>query len=323
MNPASRSPLLSVVIPTCKRPHLLGRAIESALLAAPDGDVEVIVVPNGPDESWKAIATLYRNNNRVRWQPTTVAHANVARNHGLSISNGKYIRFLDDDDYFLGDQACAQLLEAIRTNSKLSVAPISAYQLESNSLEGEHSIPYDFQGDFTAFVLNSKRITLPTAYVFDRDVVIQHRWDESLRINQDTKWMLDIAARFEGRWTIYNRPVGVWLQHKGERVSSDFPVDERMRIVLGMLRECMSSIPDSKINDLVRLAYSDGLWRCAHTGFPFEPTFWSRVMREALALSPSYKPPQPIFRAVRFLDPLIVEWALLPIKKALLLLGMR
>ncbi|MDU7564520.1 MAG: glycosyltransferase, partial [Acinetobacter baumannii] len=57
-----RSPLLSVVIPTFGRPEFLTRAIDSALQAVVNNsEVEVIVVPNGKDDSWREIAEIYSN----------------------------------------------------------------------------------------------------------------------------------------------------------------------------------------------------------------------------------------------------------------------
>ena len=56
---SSKTPLLSVVIPTHARPEFLPRAIDSALQAGPEGGVEVIVVPNGGDQAWRAVAEAY------------------------------------------------------------------------------------------------------------------------------------------------------------------------------------------------------------------------------------------------------------------------
>src|SRR3546814_8013731 len=67
-NAVKKKPLLSVIIPTYKRPQYLPRAINSAVQAAPDGDVEVIVVPNGPDDSWKNVAKKYQSEPRVQWR---------------------------------------------------------------------------------------------------------------------------------------------------------------------------------------------------------------------------------------------------------------
>jgi len=54
------TPVCSVIIPTVNRPHYLPRAVESALSGIKPGEVEVIVVPNGPDESCKESLKSYQ-----------------------------------------------------------------------------------------------------------------------------------------------------------------------------------------------------------------------------------------------------------------------
>src|SRR5690606_21298027 len=112
------APPLTVVLPTAGRPQFLPRAVDSALKAAPEGDVEVIVVPNGPDKSWRMALAPFQTDRRIRVAPVARAHANVARNHGLVLARGKYIRFLDDDDYLL-PAASEQILALERSGHDL------------------------------------------------------------------------------------------------------------------------------------------------------------------------------------------------------------
>ncbi len=102
------TPLVSIIIPTHNRPHFLPRAVDSALAGMPAGEVEVIVVPNGPDESWKQSLLPYKHNSSVRVIPITAANANIARNTGLAAANGEFVRFLDDDDYLIPEGAVKQ-----------------------------------------------------------------------------------------------------------------------------------------------------------------------------------------------------------------------
>src|SRR3546814_19502695 len=94
-NAVKKKPLLSVIIPTYKRPQYLPRAINSAVQAAPDGDVEVIVVPNGPDDSWKNVAKKYQSEPRVQWHSIATEHAHVQRHDRKTPGRGKYIPILD------------------------------------------------------------------------------------------------------------------------------------------------------------------------------------------------------------------------------------
>jgi len=98
--------LVSVIIPTYKRPDTLGRAIESVLKQT-YAEIEIIVVDDNDEKS------LYRKETSdfmERYSPNPqviyLHHKNnkgasAARNTGIAHSKAKYIAFLDDDDEFL------------------------------------------------------------------------------------------------------------------------------------------------------------------------------------------------------------------------------
>ncbi|MBO9648263.1 MAG: glycosyltransferase family 2 protein [Variovorax sp.] len=89
-------PEFSVVIPCYKQAHLLAAAIESALAQARDVDVEVIVVDDGSPDNASEVATRYEGVIVIR-QPN--AGLCAARNRGILRSSGKFLLFLDSDDY--------------------------------------------------------------------------------------------------------------------------------------------------------------------------------------------------------------------------------
>ena len=98
--------LVSVIIPTYKRSDMLGRAIDSVLEQTYD-NVEVIVVDDNSDgddfrKATSALMLQYVNNPKVHYiQHERNMNGSAARNTGIIYSQGEYIAFLDDDDYFL------------------------------------------------------------------------------------------------------------------------------------------------------------------------------------------------------------------------------
>jgi glycosyltransferase involved in cell wall biosynthesis len=89
----------STIIPTVGRPSL-DRAVLSVLNQEGSGaaDFEVIVVNDSgrplPEADW-------RQSPQVRLIETNRRNRSVARNAGAAIANGRYLHFLDDDDYLL------------------------------------------------------------------------------------------------------------------------------------------------------------------------------------------------------------------------------
>ena len=92
-------PIVSVIVPTCDRPVLLRRALESILSQDAFID-EIIIVDDGEKTDAKAIAESFGGN--VIYLKNEVKLGGAAsRNRGIKVAQGDYIAFLDDDDIWL------------------------------------------------------------------------------------------------------------------------------------------------------------------------------------------------------------------------------
>lgn len=89
------TPVVSVVIPTFNRAHLVGQAIDSALNQT-DPHAEVIVVDDGSTDDTKAVVRRYGD--RVLYVKTSHGGVAHARNVGMRHARGRYLTFLDSDD---------------------------------------------------------------------------------------------------------------------------------------------------------------------------------------------------------------------------------
>ncbi len=93
-------PLVSVVIPTLRRPKLVLRALASVFNQTYE-QLEVIVVIDGPDEDTTAVLrTVNDPRLHVIVNPRSLTAAG-ARNVGVDRAKGDWIAFLDDDDEWL------------------------------------------------------------------------------------------------------------------------------------------------------------------------------------------------------------------------------
>lgn len=103
---------VSVVIPTYNRAHLIRRAIESILAQTAPG-IEIIVVDDGSRDNTADVIAEYGS--RARYLRQENAGVGAARNAGIRLCTGRYVAFLDSDDYWLDFKIELQcrLLEAI------------------------------------------------------------------------------------------------------------------------------------------------------------------------------------------------------------------
>lgn len=311
------SPLVSIIIPTHKRPHLLPRAIRSALESAPDGNTEVIVVPNGPDRSWTAVEDQFTDDRRVRWLPLEEAQVSLARNHGLRAAQGKFVRFLDDDD-FLCKEGCAKQCElAIRTNADICSGAISAEYDNGKKIKTLHQPKTD---DFVVAMLCPARRPYPIAHLIRRSILESIWWNENLSVNEDTEWLIRILLSKEIKWVTTSEHVGAWVQHRGARLSRGRdPGKKILQDTAEMILNAAQSLEKSdRLSEQRKIAIADGLWSLLQKGLRYDGVYWRNIADIANTYAPNRTPPSRIYRLgmTKNINPLLIETLLIPVRCA-------
>ncbi|WFP96569.1 glycosyltransferase family 2 protein [Acinetobacter sp. ANC 7201] len=301
------APLLSIIIPTHNRPQYLPRAVNSALGAAPNGDVEVIIVPNGGDETWRESLADLLLDKRIIVSPIEKGHANAARNHGLSLATGRYIRFLDDDDYFYADKACTQLECMISNNCNISFGYINKSQ-DDKVIE---TLGNSIDNDLIKFLISNDRITLPTGYIYSLSLINDVNWVENLDFMQDSKFIFDVIdSRKKIVLYVYPFPVGCWENHAGNRISRVRKYHERILIVYDFV---------SKFKDYpeYNLIWQDAIWNLIHQGLKVKFLYWISILFEFYKFYPNYVPKKKSYIFFRKITKkmIIFDLLLLPYRK--------
>lgn len=91
--------VVSVIVPVYKVENVLHYCIDS-ILNQTYKDFELILVDDGsPDNSGKICDEYAKKDNRIKVIHKENGGVSSARNHGIDIAKGKYICFVDSDDY--------------------------------------------------------------------------------------------------------------------------------------------------------------------------------------------------------------------------------
>ncbi|MFN3403731.1 MAG: glycosyltransferase family 2 protein [Cytophagaceae bacterium] len=190
--------LVSVVIPTYNRPHLLINAIESVLVQS-YRPIEILVINNG-DASIDSVIQKYKANGNVRFfESVKKGNVGAARNKGIKESQGMYIGYLDDDDVFLHNhiEALVKLLTSSGKKVAYSGSLIKVHKKIGDEVLYSHDrSPYNHAFDLKKLFFENY---IPT------NVVLHHRdcveksgyFDEDLRTHEDWDFWLKLAIHFE------------------------------------------------------------------------------------------------------------------------------
>lgn len=129
---------VSVVIPTWNRATTIGAAINSVMNQSYPVD-EIIVVDDGSTDMTKNVVNSIPDE-RISF--ISVPHTGlpaIVRNHGISISQGEYIAFLDSDDVWDPSKLNHQI--KFMLDNELKVSCTNARVIGINNLEKMHSSP--------------------------------------------------------------------------------------------------------------------------------------------------------------------------------------
>ncbi len=89
---------ISVIVPTYKTAKYLPKCLDS-ILNQTFQDFELIIVSDGPEEDNKICEEYARKDNRISLIKEVNKGLGGARNAGLNLAKGKYIAFVDSDDW--------------------------------------------------------------------------------------------------------------------------------------------------------------------------------------------------------------------------------
>ena len=91
--------MVSIIVPVYKSEKTLERCVKSLTMQSYQ-DIEILLIVDGPpDKSGILAEELAKADNRIRVVNQKNQGVSAARNRGISEAKGKYIRFVDSDDY--------------------------------------------------------------------------------------------------------------------------------------------------------------------------------------------------------------------------------
>ncbi len=135
-----KNPIVSVIIPTYNRAHLIGRAIQSVLNQTYQ-DLEVIVVDDGSTDNTEEIVKNF-SDFRIRYlRHEENRGAAAARNTGIKAARGKYIAFQDSDDEWLPEKLEKQMKVFVNAPEKVGIVYTDMWRITKNKRKYYFSSP--------------------------------------------------------------------------------------------------------------------------------------------------------------------------------------
>lgn len=264
--------MISVIIPVYNASRYLGECLES-ILNQSYKDVEIILINDGSTDNSLAICKEYSElYDNIKYKCQENMGVSCARNRGLEIARGDYISFVDADDWLEGDFYEHLLNIMLKYDADISMCDYSLDDDQCNSLL-RNGNEYFFQGnDAVRFIVRNMRGG-PCDKLYKRDVIGSIRFNESIRIAEDTLFnvevMKNISRLVKSDYKLYHYRIwegstsGKWTVGKVENsfVAYDSMIRicrENSAIILDIeyaMRVCLLNYLDCAVNADDRVLY--------------------------------------------------------------------
>ena len=185
-------PLVSIIIPTYNRAHLIGETLDS-VLAQTYTNWECIVVDDGStDQTDKVMEAYCKKDKRFQYHHRPKDRqkgGNAARNYGFELSKGEYVKFLDSDDLLHLDNLKIKMELIAQHGSDVVISKhtnliedLSVTQVWTPIFYKNHSFDIDF------ILLRNTIIT--TDPLIKKEAMAEVVFDETLRRFQDHEFFI-------------------------------------------------------------------------------------------------------------------------------------
>lgn len=250
--------LVSIIVPC----YNLEKYIKKCLLSLTSqtyNNIEILVINDGgKDNSEKIVAEFAKNDNRIILINKKNGGVSTARNTGLEYAKGKYISFIDGDDY-VSDKFIETLVNGLESyNCDLScikphkVMENKDYLFKNNIIEK----PVFFEGkDGLIQMISGVKFDICVwNKLYKKELIANLKFDEQIRYGEDYLFNYYYFKKVN-RVAFFKTPQHAYVQREGSLVNSKFN-NNKLTTIKGL----KEAIEDSK-NDYVVNEYAKA-WYC-------------------------------------------------------------
>ena len=186
------NPLVSVIIPVYNSEKYIRETIESVQKQS-YSNLEIIVIDDGSkDNSSKIINEIKDTRISYQYQPNKGVSA--ARNHGIKVSTGDFLAFLDSDDLWKTNKLELEMKLLLKSNAEACYCGIINYYEETKSYVNAKT---KFKnGDILFYVLKDKIYAHTSTWIIKKETLIRNDicFTEGCHWGEDLEFFVKVAS---------------------------------------------------------------------------------------------------------------------------------
>lgn len=277
---------ISIIITSYNRRLWLEEAIKScrAIRNKSNFSVQIIVIDDGSSEE---TLSFLKNQNDIILLHQKNRGANVARNTGMRIAEGEYIKFLDDDDFLDTQGVIKQIQNAQETGAKVSYGDIFLLE-QTQKTQNKIFIKKEAIENPLAELLSNWSNML-FSYLFHRSILESITWNEELTGYQDFDFALKVAEK-NNNFNYLPEIIGFCRIHNQPSTMKRSPL-ERVYNRIQILDSSFSRLSlENKITPVIKKAYAQGYYNSIRVLFRKDKNLFNQVKDRIYQLDPEFVP---------------------------------
>lgn len=186
---------VSVIIPVYNAEKTIAKCIDSVLLQK-ELSLEIIIINDGSTDDTSKVLSKYKHHTNIKIIDQNNSGVSSARNHGLSVASGKYILFVDSDDY-LESNLLMPMLEYAEQNS-LDLLSCNHKEVNSTQYKGNRNASQSFiarnnQIGEKFWQLNPRSAC---AKLIKKSIIVDNNvmFDEKMSLGEDMIFIFEILS---------------------------------------------------------------------------------------------------------------------------------
>ena len=192
----------SVIIPVYNVEQYISETIESVInqTIGFEKNIEIIIVNDGSPDNSDIICQRYQEKypQNIKYIEKENGGVSSARNLGIKHINGKYVNFLDSDDKWELDafEKAYNFFEEHYEEIDIVACIIEFFEARTGKM---HSLNYKFIKDQVVDIFNFYNYPQlsSSSCFFKAEAIGKIRFDEKLKISEDSKFLSEILLRLE------------------------------------------------------------------------------------------------------------------------------
>ncbi len=227
----SKKPLVSIIIPTYNRAHLLSETLDS-IDRQTYTHWECIIVDDGSTDDTNTLIKKYTEKSskfKYYQRPEVmIKGANACRNYGFDKSNGAFINWFDSDDIMSDRKLEVQVEHLINNDAPFTICQTLVFEDTIDRVIGLRN-PNVYSNNFFGDFVTNKIKWLTQAPLIRRSFIekYQLKYDETLSQSQERDFfirMLDVVKDYH----YDNTPLVFFRQHQNS-ISHGNVTEEKLR----------------------------------------------------------------------------------------------